>query len=127
MTSHELFSDKHVQKHTSIVTECTISNSIKVLHTQYFYNTDLHSNRYAFKFFNAATNSILDYTLTPAKLFEESFKQQIDAPIDKLTIHQTNLSNLTTEQLHDILDKNISFFTQLKFKKKQIELLNLLN
>lgn len=122
MTASEVLTDEHVQKCTTTVTECIQSNSIKVVHTQYFYKTNLYDNQYSFKFFNSSLNSILDYTNTPI-----SFKQQDKLAIDKSTIRYFDISDLTIEQLHDILDKNISYFTKLKLKKKQIELINYIN
>ena len=139
MILDEIINDPYVIDKAHIVHPASAySNMVINEKTKYLYKVDpFGEDHHAFWMLNATYEFICDFTETPDEVWEELFSRYIQTGtiafisvrlgLNKLCIKHYNISDLTQEQLHDIIDRNIAYFNKLKLKREQMSLIKLVD
>lgn len=141
MILDEIINDPYFIDNAHIVHPASAySNMVINEKTKYLYKVDpFDEDHHAFWLLNATYEYICDFTETPEDVWEALFSRYIQTGtiafksvgniigLDKLCIKHYNVSDLTQEQLHDIIDKNIVYFNKLKLKREQMSLIKLVD
>ena len=139
MILDEIINDPYVIDKAHIVHPASAySNMVINEKTKYLYKVDpFDEDHPGFWMLNATYEFICDYTETPDEVWEALFSRYIQTGtiafksvrlgLNKLCIKHYNISDLTQEQLHDIIDRNIAYFNKLKLKREQMSLIKLVD
>lgn len=141
MILDEIINDPYVIDKAHIVHPASAySNMVINEKTKYLYKVDPFSEDYpGFWMLNYTHEFICDFTETPDKVWEELFSRYSQTGtiavksvgniigLDKLCNKHYKVSDLTQEQLHDIIDRNIAYFNKLKLKREQMSLIKLVD
>ena len=144
MILDEIINDPYVIDKAHIVHPASAySNMVINEKTKYLYKVDPFSEDHSgsgFWMLNATHEFICDYTETPDKVWEALFSRynqtgaiafksvsNIIIGLDMLCVKHYKVSDLTQEQLYDIIDRNIAYFNKLKLKSKQMSLIKLVD
>jgi hypothetical protein len=141
MVLDEIINDPYFIDNANIVHPASAySNMVINEKTKYLYKVDpFGEDHHAFWLLNATYEYICDFTETPDDVWEELFNRYIQTGtivfksvgnivgLDKICIKHYNISDLTQNQLHDIIDRNIAYFNKLKLKREQMSLIKLVD
>lgn len=116
------------------------SNMVINEKTKYLYKVDpFGEHQHSFWLLNATYEFICDFTETPDEVWEALFDRFIQTGaiafksvgniigLDMLCVKHYKVSDLTQEQLYDIIDRNIAYFNKLKLKSEQMSLIKLVD
>lgn len=139
MILNEIINDPYVIDKAHIVHPASAYSNIVINEkTKYLYKVDPFGGG-AFWLLNYTHEFICDFTETPDEVWEAIFSRYIQTGtiafksvgnvigLDKLCIKHYNIADLTQEQLHDIIDRNIAYFNKLKLKREQMSLIKLVD
>jgi len=141
MILDEIINDPYVIDKAHIVHPASAySNMVINEKTKYLYKVDpFGEDHHAFWMLNATYEFICDFTETPDEVWEELFSRYIQTGtiafisvgniigLDMICNKHYKVSDLTQEQLHDIIDRNIAYFNKLKLKREQMSLIKLVD
>lgn len=141
MVLDEIINDPYFIDNANVVHPASAySNMVINEKTKYLYKVDpFGEDHRSFWLLNATYEYICDFTETPDDVWEALFNRYIQTGtiafisignvvgLDKLCIKHYNIADLTQDQLHDIIDKNIAYFNKLKLKREQMSLIKLVD
>lgn len=142
MILNEIINDPYVIDKAHIVHPASAYSNIVINEkTTYLYKVDpFGEHQHAFFWLlNSTHEFICDFTETPDEVWDAVFSRYIQTGtiafksvndiigLNKLCIKHYNISDLTQEQLHDIIDRNIAYFNKLKLKREQMSLIKLVD
>lgn len=141
MILDEIINDPYVIDNTRIVHPASAYSNIVINEkTKYLYKVDpFGKDIIAFWLLNSTHEFIYDFTETTDDVWEALFSRYIQTGaiaftsvfniigLDKLCVKHYKVSDLTQEQLHDIIDRNIAYFNKLKLKREQMSLIKLVD
>lgn len=141
MILDEIINDPYFIDNVHIVHPASAySNMVVNEKTKYLYKVEpFGEDTFAFWLLNATHEFVCDFTETSDDVWEAIFNRYIQTGtiafksvddiigLDKLCVKHYNISDLTKEQLHDIIDRNIVYFNKLKLKREQMSLIKLVD
>lgn len=140
MILDEIINDPYVIDKAHIVHPASAySNMVINEKTKYLYKVDPFGDQRAFWLLNATYEFICDFTETPDEVWEALVSRYVQTGtiafksvgniigLDMLCVKHYKVSDLTQEQLYDIIDRNIACFNKLKLKSKQMSLIKLVD
>ena len=141
MILDEIINDPYVIDKAHIVHPASAySNMVINEKTKYLYKVDpFIEDQPGFWMLNVTYEFICDFTETPDEVWEALFSRYIQTGtiaftsvgniigLDMLCVKHYKVSDLTQEQLHDIIDRNIAYFNKLKLKREQMSLIKLVD
>lgn len=141
MILDEIINDPYVIDKAHIVHPASAySNMVINEKTKYLYKVDpFDEDHPGFWLLNSTYEFICDFTETPDEVWEELFSRYIQTGtiafksvgniigLDMICNKHYKVSDLTQEQLHDIIDRNIAYFNKLKLKREQMSLIKLVD
>lgn len=141
MILDEIINDPYVIDKARIVHPASAySNMVINEKTKYLYKVDPFSeDHHGFWMLNATYEFICDFTETPDEVWEALFSRYIQTGtiafisvgniigLDMICVKHYKVSDLTQEQLYDIIDRNIAYFNKLKLKSEQMSLIKLVD
>ncbi len=141
MILDEIINDPYVIDKAHIVHPASAySNMVINEKTKYLYKVDpFIEDHPGFWMLNVTYEFICDFTETPDEVWEALFSRYIQTGtiafksvgniigLDMLCVKHYKVSDLTQEQLHDIIDRNIAYFNKLKLKREQMSLIKLVD
>ena len=141
MILDEIINDPYVIDKAHIVHPASAySNMVINEKTKYLYKVDPFSEDHpGFWMLNCTHEFICDFTETPNEVWEALFSRYIQTGtiafisvgniigLDMICNKHYKVSDLTQEQLHDIIDRNIAYFNKLKLKREQLSLIKLVD
>lgn len=141
MILDEIINDPYFIDKANIVHPASAySNMVINEKTKYLYKVDpFGEHQRAFWLLNATYEFICDFTETPDEVWEALISRYVQTGtiafksvgniigLDMLCVKHYKVSDLTQEQLYDIIDRNIACFNKLKLKSEQMSLIKLVD
>src|SRR5574344_138823 len=141
MILDEIINDPYFIDKANIVHPASAySNMVINEKTKYLYKVDpFGEHERSFWLLNSTYEFICDFTETPDEVWEALISRYVQTGtiafksvgniigLDMLCVKHYKVSDLTQEQLHDIIDRNIAYFNKLKLKREQMSLIKLVD